>query len=95
MLYGAYAREYRGDRIAAATASYMRPFFRNMLGLLTAEVFADSARCWSRGDARDKQGVGFGAVYRFWRFPLPFGGSAAYSLDDRNWQFMFAVGGPM
>lgn len=92
-MQGVYAREYRGDRIAAASASYSRGFFRNMVGQLTAEVFGDAAWCWADDEQWEKQGAGFSLFYRFWRFPLPFGGSTTYSFDDENWQFSFAVGG--
>ena len=93
LLTGVYAREYRGDRVAAATASCTQPFLSNMLGQLNAEVFADGAWCWLDDQEWSKQGVGLNLVYRFWRVPLPFGGGVTYSFDDSNVEFAFAVGG--
>ena len=93
ILTGVYAREYRGDSIAAASAVFTQPFFRNAIGTLNTEVFGDYAACRADGEQREKEGVGFNLVYRFWRVPLPFGGGATYSFDDRNWQISFAVGG--
>lgn len=93
LLTGVYAREYRGDSLAASSASYSHPFFRNILGMLNAEAFGDYAVCWDGDRNWQKEGAGFNLVYRFWRFPLPFGGGATYSFDDSNWQFSFAVGG--
>ena len=92
-LAGVYAREYRGDSVAAASATYTRSFFRNMVGVLTTQVFGDYAVCWDGDEQGEKQGVGFNLAYRFWRFPLPLGSGATYSFDDENWQLSFAVGG--
>ena len=93
LLNGVYAREYRGDRIAAASAVFTRPFFRNRIGVLNAEAFGDYAVCWQHDEPGEKEGLGFNLAYRFWRFPLPIGGGATYSIDDHNWQFSFAMGG--
>ena len=93
ILAGVYAREYRGDEFTAAVADFSRPFFRSTTGVLNAGVFADSAVVWADDARWDQTGAGVNLAYRFWRFPLPIGGGATYSLDDRNWQFSFAVGG--
>ena len=93
LLTGVYAREFRGDKLAAATAVYSRPAFRNMVGTLNTEVFADYAICWDDDQEGEKEGVGFNLAYRFWRFPLPIGAGMTYSFDDNNWQVSFAMGG--
>jgi len=93
LLAGVYAREYRGDGIAAGSAVFTRPFFRSMIGVLNAEVFGDYAVCWAEGGEWKKEGIGFNVAYRFWRFPLPLGSGITYSFDDDNWQYSWAVGG--
>jgi hypothetical protein len=93
LLAGVYAREYRGEALAAGTASFSQPFFRTVVGMLNAEVFFDYAACWADEERREKQGAGLNFAYRFWRFPLPLGTGATYSFDDENWQLSFAVGG--
>jgi hypothetical protein len=93
LLTGVYAREFRGDSLAAATAVYSRPFFRNMIGALNAEIFGDYAICQAEDNTGEKQGAGFNLAYRFWRFPLPIGAGMTYSFDDNNWQTSFAMGG--
>jgi hypothetical protein len=93
LLTGVYAREFRGDSLAAATAVYSKPFFRNIIGALNAEIFGDYAVCQAEDSTGEKEGAGFNLVYRFWRFPLPIGAGATYSFDDRNWQASFAFGG--
>ena len=93
LLTGVYAREYRGDRIASGSMIFTRPFFRNRIGVLNAEAFGDYAVCRQDEEQWEKEGLGFNLAYRFWRFPLPIGGGATYSLDDKDWQFSIAVGG--
>lgn len=93
LLTGVYAREFRGDTLAAATTVYSRPFFRNMVGTLNAEIFADYAICRAGDQEGEKEGVGLNLAYRFWRFPLPIGAGTTYSFDDNNWQVSFAMGG--
>jgi outer membrane protein assembly factor BamA len=92
LLTGVYAREYRGDNLAAATVSYTKPVLRNMLGILNVEAFGDAAWCWTSDDQWEQRGLGLNLVYRFWRFPLPLGGGATYSFDDGSWQYSFAIG---
>jgi outer membrane protein assembly factor BamA len=93
LLAGVYAREYRGDSIAAGSAVFTRPFFRSIVGVLNAEVFGDYAVCWAEGGEWKKEGIGINVAYRFWRFPLPLGSGITYSFDDDNWQYSWAMGG--
>lgn len=93
LLAGTYAREYRGDAIAATTLSYSRPFFSSRLGAFQAEVFFDAAWCDGASGWADTAGAGLQLAYSFWRFPLPLGGGYTYSFEDENWQFSVAIGG--
>ena len=93
IMTGVYAREFRGDTLAAGSAVFTQPSFRNMVGFLTTEVFGDYAWCAAGDEQWRKEGAGFNLFYRFWRFPLPLGGGLTYCFDDSDWQFSFAVGG--
>lgn len=92
-LKGQYAREFRGDRYALASASFRYPFMINHAGQLHGEIFAEAARCWFEGGEGEKRGAGCNLTWTFWRFPLPLGMGYTYSFDDRDWQGTFAVGG--
>ena len=92
-LKGVYAREFRGDSIATTTMEYAHHFFMNRIGGLTGKGFIDLAWCRQDDLYRQRQGVGAEVSYRFWRFPLPLGMGATYSVDDGNLQFSFAMGG--
>lgn len=92
-LKGVYVREYRGDKIVGTNINFFYPFFRNMTSSLSGDLFLDYAICWKNRSQWEKRGVGFNFAYRFWRFPLPFGFGYTYSIDDKNWQTSFAVGG--
>ncbi len=92
-LRGVYAREYRGDTLVSAGISYQRPFWTTRIGSLSANIFSEYAAAWFDGGYGAKEGVGLSLAYRFWRFPLPLGMGYTYSLDDRNGQYSFAMGG--
>ncbi|MEW6184185.1 MAG: hypothetical protein AB1585_00430, partial [Thermodesulfobacteriota bacterium] len=92
-LKGVYAREYRGESLAVATAEYSYPLFQNRVGGLIGKGFMDLALCRQDQKEWGRQGVGLEVSYRFWRFPLPLGLGITYSFDDRNWQYSAAMGG--
>ena len=92
-LKGVYAREYRGESIAVATAEYSYPLLRNQVGGLIGKGFLDLAICRQDNQQFERQGVGLEVAYKFWRFPLPLGMGITYSFDDRNWQYSLAMGG--
>ena len=92
-LKGFYAREYRGESIAVATAEYSHPLFRNRVGGLIGRTYLDLAVCWQDDKQFERQGVGLEVAYKFWRFPLPLGMGVTYSFDDRNLQYTLAMGG--
>jgi len=92
-LKGVYAREYRGDSIAVATAEYSYPLLRNNVGGLIGKGFLDLAICRQDNKQWERQGVGMEVAYKFWRFPLPLGIGITYSFDDRNLQYTLAMGG--
>ncbi len=92
-LKGTYAREYRGDAIAIATAEYAYPIFKNKVGGLIGKGYLDYALCWQDDQRWERQGVGMELAYKFWRFPLPLRLGGTYSFDDRNWQYTLLMGG--
>ncbi len=92
-LRGVYAREYRGDTLVSGGISYQRPLWVTNIGSLSANGFGEYAVAWFDGGHGAKEGVGLSLAYRFWRFPLPLGIGYTYSLDDRNWQYSFSMGG--
>ncbi|MFH1368963.1 MAG: POTRA domain-containing protein [Elusimicrobiota bacterium] len=92
-LKGTYAREFRGDAIAAANASYRHSFSRNSIGQLNGEIFAEYAAVYLNGTQKEKEGAGLNLVYQFWRFPLPIGFGYTYCFDDYDWQASVGVGG--
>jgi hypothetical protein len=93
-LQGVYSREFRGDAAAGGSVSYSYPFRITRLGVWEGMTFAEGGWIWNNGgESRDKTGVGATFYYKFWRFPVPFGLSATYSLDDKNLQISAAVGG--
>ncbi len=92
-LKGFYAREYRGESIAVATAEYSHPLFQNRVGGLIGRSYLDLAVCRQDDKQFERQGVGLEVSYKFWRFPLPLGLGITYSFDDRNLQYTLAMGG--
>lgn len=84
-LKGIYAREYRGEKIALATAEYDYPLFKNSVGGLIGKGYLDYAHIWQKDQHWERQGAGLELAYRFWRFPLPLRIGGTYSFDDRNW----------
>ncbi len=92
-LRGVYAREYRGDTLVSGGISYQRPLWMTKFGSFSANGFAEYAVAWFDGGHGAREGVGLSLAYRFWRFPLPLGAGYTYSLDDRNGQISFAMGG--
>lgn len=92
-LQGVYAREYRGDRIVTANASFRRPFLVNKLGQLRGEIFGEYADCFFDGKDGKKEGAGCNLAFQFWRFPLPLGLGYTYSFDDKDWQASMSFGG--
>lgn len=92
-LLGVYAREYRGDRMAAASAAYRRSFLRDRQGQFTGEIFGEYAACFREGQRGEKEGAGFNVAYQFWRFPLPLGFGYTYSFDDNDWRISASFGG--
>ena len=92
-LKGVYAREYRGESIAVATAEYSYPILRNQVGGLIGKGYLDLAILRQDDKQFERQGVGLEVAYKFWRFPLPLGMGVTYSFDDRNLQYTLALGG--
>ncbi len=90
---GVYAREYRGDRSGVVGAAWNGTLWRDRVGQVGVNAFAEAGSVWQNGTRGDKQGLGAGLNYRFWRFPFPLGAGYTYSLDDRNGQISFAMGG--
>lgn len=91
-LEGVYAREFRGDKIAAANVSYRRPFFKSSRGQFIGEAFGELADCFFDSQQGLKEGAGFNIAYQFWRFPMPLGLGYTYSFDDNDWKASASLG---
>lgn len=91
VLNGTYEREFRGDTLAGAGASFAYFMSRSRRGIWVSEPFLECATAWD-GVGRTQYGVGMNMYYRFWRFPLPLGLSYTYSLRDMRGQIGATLG---
>ena len=91
VLQGTYEREFRGDNLAGAGASFAYFISRSTRGIWVAEPFIEGATAWN-GVGRTQYGAGMNMYYRFWRFPLPLGLSYTYSLKDMRGQVAATLG---
>ena len=91
VLNGTYEREFRGDTLAGAGASFAYFISRSTRGIWVSEPFIECATAWD-SVGRTQYGVGMNMYYRFWRFPLPLGLSYTYSLRDMRGQIGATLG---